>query len=426
MFVRSVEVAAAWVLARVESRGIPVRGAVEDLVQRWPEFRRVRAVVTALSLDTLRRYRLLDALLAHVGLRPRRVFDRNLLRVLLFEARFRGRDDRLGGFEKLLTAWGYDPSALRRAVETPVEEVLGGLSEVARLAVLYSFPEWVVRAVLRVLPLGEVVQFLEALNSPQPMYLRVNTSRVSRDELLGRLREAGVKAEPDEDLPDVIRVWGVGELERLPGYSEGLFYIQDKASALVGHVAALTGASEVVDACSAPGGKAMHVSELMRCRVVAIDSSPHRLATEARLVARYGYDGIDLVLADSRRIPVKLGRRLVVVDPDCSSIGKMGHSPELRLFIKPQMVPRLARLQRRLLEEALAVVGKGGYVLYSTCTVTLEENEEVVKRVLDRAELVDLADRFPRFANPLMPGTLRVWPHRHGANGYFIALLRRR
>ena len=423
---KSVEVAAAWVLARVEARGIPVRGAVEDLVKAFPEMRSVRSVVTALSLDTLRNYRLLDALLRYVGLRPRKLLHRNLLRVLLYEARWRNRIDRLPRFHKLLSSWGLDPTALNRAVELPVDEVLAGYSEVARLAVLYSVPDWVVRALLRVLPLREVEEFLKAINGPQPMYIRVNVSRITREELLRRFREAGIDAEADEDLPDVIRVRGVGELEKLPGYSEALFYIQDKASALVGHVAALTGPVEVLDACSAPGGKAMHVSELMRCRVVALDASPHRLATEAQLIKRYGYENIDLVLADARRMPIRLRRRLVIVDPDCSSIGKMGHSPELRLFIKPSMVPRLARLQRRLLREALSVVAPGDYVLYSTCTVTLEENEDVVRSVLGEAELVDLSGHFPRFANSMMPGTLRVWPHRHGANGYFIALLRKK
>ncbi len=429
-----IEVACAKILARVEQKQISIRGALEDYLKVDPSIRPVRDVVLALCLGTVRNYVLLDYLVKHVtGLETWRLplFERYLVRVLTYEIKYRDCDlQRTERALKYCKRVNIDLRTLLRIRDVDPNDIVSNLDTESRLHVLYSVPRWLVRYMLSVFGIEETENMLRAFNQRAPLYIRVNISRVSREELLRRLRSRGVDAYPDDDLDDIILVkkLNVG-LESLPEYRSGLFYIQDKASALVGHVVKLLTRrySRVLDACSAPGGKAMHLQELVKCYVVAADVSYRRILTERNLVKRYLYTDIDLICSNMIKPPLKrVNIDVIVLDPDCTSLGKLAHSPEVRLWIRRHHINEYARHQFKLASSLIRNVNFT-HLVYSTCTITLEENEHLIKKLCDEfgLELVDLSERFSKFSSRFLPGTLRAFPHVHRTCGYFVAALRR-
>ncbi len=316
-------------------------------------------------------------------------------------------------------------SCLRRI--EPLDAVRGLGDGVERLSVLYSVPRWIVEKLLEALrgDYTRLESILRAFQEEQPIYIRFNKSMVNAREAIEILSKLGVEAEPDPVLDDVLvaRRVSPGSIARLPG---GLFYIQDRAALLVAHV--LSDVKGVVlDSFSAPGGKAGHIAWRRREYITALELSRRRLMDEKRLLYRQkSLHIIDLVLGDARRPPVN-SVAAAIVDPDCSSIGRIGRSPETRLFLEqsgPRIVERLSKLQYEGLRAAALVTRRGGVIVYSTCTLTLEENEGVVRRLVHEG-LVELEDAAPWIGerSPVIPETQRVYPDRASCGGGFVARL---
>ncbi len=429
---KPIEVVVADVLSRVEERRLSLRAVMEDYFSKRRRMAPIRGVVRAYCLGVLRNYRLLDFAVSYchgVDVEKLGAFKRNLLRALAYEVAFRGVSVErarevakkfLKGVRVSLRGW-------RELAELDPERITGGLRDIERLAVLYSQPTWVVRYLVRLLGRDEAVKLLESFNQPKPLWVRVNTLKVSRRELAERLRERGYEVVEDKDLPDLLRVEGSAEgLSRLPEHEAGLFYIQDKASALVAHVLGAEEGAVVLDMCAAPGGKATHVYAMGRGRVevVALEVKRGRVrALEA--VSKRLSCWLDAVLADSRHPPLRLRFRYVLLDPDCSSLGKLGHSPEIRLWIKREVVRRYSRLQRDLLKAASQLVESGGVLVYSTCTLTVEENEENMLWALEELGFSPAEVNAP-LGVPGLRGlrwARRLYPHLHDTVGFFLAKL---
>ena len=416
-----VEVECAEVLSIVERSFRSLRAVLESR-----RFRSPRGLLHALCLGTLRNYRLLVRLLRLCGYRGQVRGGRRkgwLPIVAAYEAVFRRgsvtleRVERfLGGVARCL--WRVEP---REAVE-------GVGDDAERLSILYSVPRWVVEKLLEIHDPARVESILAAFNRGTPMYVRFNRSRVDAGEAAELARRAGVYARPDPVLDDVLVVERVepGAVARL---DPRIFYIQDRSAALAAHV---LGAVEgtVLDSFSAPGGKAGHVAwRNPAAFIVSVELSRRRLRDERRLLEKQGVlQRVVLVEGDARRPPIRAADA-AIVDPDCSSIGRIGHSPETRLFLEqsgPRIVERLSRLQYEGLKAALLAVKKGGVVVYTTCTLTREENEDVVGRVVAEG-LAELEDASPWIGerSPIEPRTQRVYPDVARCGGGFAARLRR-
>jgi len=416
------ELECAEVLAVVERRMRSLRAVLES--RRWST---PRGLLHALCLGVLRNYRLLVRLLRRCGYRgPVRGGRREgwLPIVAAYEAVFRrGRvpAERLERFLPRSVAECLRSSEPRDALDPSM-----GVAE--RLSVLYSVPRWVVEKLLELHDATRVESILRAFQEQTPIYIRFNRSLVEPGEALRAAQSAGVEAEPDPVLDDVLVARRVepGAVERL---DPRLFYIQDRSAALVAHV---LGPVEglVFDPFSAPGGKASHV--LWRnpgATVAAMDSSRRRLGDEARLLARQGVlSRVLLIHGDARRPPLRAADA-AIVDPDCSSIGRIGHSPETRLFLEqsgPRIVERMARLQREGLRAAAKLLPRGAVLVYSTCTLTREENEGVVQALVEEG-LVEPLESGPWIGerSPILPRAQRVYPDRARCSGGFVARLRR-
>lgn len=319
---------------------------------------------------------------------------------------------------------------LRRVAPDPSSDPVG------YVGVVHSHPRWVVEelaAALRLAPEDPEVEELLAANNAAPrVTLAARPGLSTVDELVA----AGGAASPRS--PYAVEL-AEGDPASVPAVAEGRAGVQDEGSQLVS--IALAGASvegrdsRWLDLCAGPGGKSALLAALAGprgARLLASDAQPHRasLVTSAMRASRTGLLGV--VAADGRRPawPEAVFDR-VLVDAPCSGLGALRRRPEARWRRKPSDLDDLVPLQRALLASALESVRSGGVVAYATCSPALAETSGVVSAMLEERSDVVLEDAVPLFrsvtepdAGPL-PGTVQLWPHRHGTDAMFFALLRR-
>jgi len=209
---------------------------------------------------------------------------------------------------------------------------------------------------------------------------------------------------------------------------KGLIYEQSVSSMLVAHVLGPEPGSTIVDMCAAPGGKTSHVYEMVRgkARVIAIDHSVSKTRKLVDNLRRLGHRGVEVLRMDARYADLELGRNVadyVILDPPCTSLGVLPKVWDRKSYVD---VRNSAHYQRQFLKAAYALLKPGGVLVYSTCTLTVSENEENIDYAVNRIGFKTLYPGIRRFSKGLEPYSdhaIRVHPHVHGATGYFVAKL---
>jgi 16S rRNA (cytosine967-C5)-methyltransferase len=267
-----------------------------------------------------------------------------------------------------------------------------------------SMPRWLVDRWIAQRGAAEVLRLCQWFLSPGSTFLRVNPLRADRERVLEVLRTAGAAAEAGA-LPESIRLPQTVNVVNLPGFAEGWFSVQDESAM---HAAVLLDpqpGERVLDLCAAPGGKSTHLAERMRNegQIVAVDVHAERLGLVDATCQRLGLSIIDtkVVQPDNSDLPPAPFDR-ILVDVPCSNTGVLGKRPEARWRIRPEGIAELASLQRRLLSAAVARLAAGGRIVYSTCSIEPEENEQVVQGVL--ATYLDLKLQVEQSFQPGLPG----------------------
>jgi 16S rRNA (cytosine967-C5)-methyltransferase len=330
-------------------------------------------------------------------------------------------------------AGGFANAVLRRVAEHELPEWIGRVAPDPRVApvrfaaIAYSHPQWVVEELRTAVGWNELHDLLAADNEPPKVTLVARPGRSTREELPG---------EPTPWSPYGV-VLGGGDPGGIPAVAEGRAGVQDEGSQLVAMAMAaapVEGEDRTwLDLCAGPGGKAALLAALAArrdARLVAGERQPHRVGLVARSVR--GADGVlGVVAADGTKPPWREGAfDRVLVDAPCTGLGALRRRPEARWRRKADDLLTLVLLQRALLGSALDLVRPGGVVLYATCSPVLAETEGIVSSVLQgRADVVledatTLLPGVPNCAGPV-PGTVQLWPHRHGTDAMFMALFRR-
>ncbi|MFA6562189.1 MAG: 16S rRNA (cytosine(967)-C(5))-methyltransferase RsmB [Verrucomicrobiia bacterium] len=254
------------------------------------------------------------------------------------------------------------------------------------LAVRCSHPEWLVTRWLARYGEADTRALLDWNNRPPKLFARVNTLRTSAEALLAKWREAGVEAElaggASRSVP-MIEVRAAESAERLPGFAEGEFYIQDPSTLLAVELMGAQPGERVLDACAAPGGKATCLAQLMQDRgeIVAEDTSADRLK---QVVANCSRLGVACVTVQQTR-PASSAETWfarVLVDVPCSNTGVLRRRVDARWRLRAEDIARLAAEQLTLLQTSARRVGRGGALVYSTCSLEPEENRGVVEAFL--------------------------------------------
>ena len=298
------------------------------------------------------------------------------------------------------------------------------------LSVCYSHPRWLVDMWLDEFGYEVTEALCRHDNAAEELCLRVNTLRTTRDELTERLNAAGMQAEPGKYAPEALLVTESARAELQNIIDEGLVYPQHQSSMLAAHALNPQPGSRVVDLCAAPGGKTTHLAQLMENKgeIRGFDLHPHKIKLIEDNCRRLGIDIVKAAAGDSRKPPKELNgwADYVLADVPCSGLGVLRTRPDARWQKQPEEVNELAVIAAEILDAAAKIVKPGGVLLFSTCTVTHKENAENARAFLAR---------HPEFEPEALAGILAPWadgdaflrimPHLHGLDGFFLARFRR-
>jgi len=303
----------------------------------------------------------------------------------------------------------------------------------AAIAARHSQPEWLVEQWIEQLGVIEAQQLAEASSQQPPLTIRVNTLRSDRDKLVREFEQQSIKATPCRFSPDGIAITGRHTINTLPGFDTGLFAVQDEASQLAGMLLSAEPGERIWDACCAPGGKSCHIAQLMddRGELIATDISRSKLTLVQDNLRRLGITSVSTAVADLHQpdtFPDGSFDR-ILLDAPCSGLGVIRRNPEAKWRLFSGDITRLAAVQKTLLKNAAVKLKPGGTLLYSTCSTSEAENELVVEDFLLHHPgfvLENLNNLFPAWSELIaFYGMFRVWPHRHGMDGFFAARIKR-
>ena len=320
--------------------------------------------------------------------------------------------------------------ALVNAVLRKAASTRGSWVEPVSYAERYSHPEELVTLLKKSLPKGKLEPMLIADNTAPQTVVQVNLLKTTTEKLVELLENQGIGWEKHPWMESCLILSGVGNLERLDAFREGLFYVQDPASRLSVQCAQLQKGWHVLDCCAAPGGKSFASAIAMEGTgsILSCDIYPHKAELIAKGAHRLGFENITVQCRDAAlENPQWLGRfDAVIADVPCSGLGIIRKKPDIR-YKNLAELEVLPPLQRAILENQAKYVRPGGVLLYSTCTVLPRENQEVVNAFLaDHPEFctepLDLPEVFPRNDT----GMLTLIPGEYDTDGFFICRLRRK
>lgn len=300
------------------------------------------------------------------------------------------------------------------------------------LSVRFSMPEWIVKRFLAEYGAADAETILSGLLSERPTSVRCNLSKNTPKELRAALEKEGVSVKEAPYLPYAFEISGYDALERLETFQEGRFFVQDVSSMLAVETASPGGADLVMDVCAAPGGKSLHAAErLSGGRVLAFDLTEAKTALIRENIARCGADNITAAVRDAT-VPYGEDAQkadVVLADLPCSGLGVVARKPDIKYRISGRDIKELASLQRRILAAVQTYVKPGGILLYSTCTLTREEDEDNREWFLGNFpfEPVPLDGCLPGelCGENAQKGYVKLLPGIHGTDGFFIAKFRR-
>lgn len=301
--------------------------------------------------------------------------------------------------------------------------------DVQRLSIQYSHPKWFVKRLVSLLGREEAERFLACDNQIAPITVQVNPLKTTLEALTEELQQAGISVQPHSWVPDCLELSGTGDLAALPSFREGKFLVQDPAARLVSLIAGIRPGQKVLDVCAAPGGKSLSAAFAMAGNgsIVACDLHENKLKRIQESADRLGVNIITTQAADGRvfRPEWEASFDTVLVDAPCSGLGIIRKKPDTR-YKKADDLFTLPVVQAAILDNAARYVRPGGTLVYSTCTILPEENEQVTEAFL--AEHADFG--LEPFELPLpvgkSDGSLTLWPQRHDTDGFYICRMTRR
>ncbi|MFQ5829601.1 MAG: 16S rRNA (cytosine(967)-C(5))-methyltransferase RsmB [Candidatus Methylomirabilia bacterium] len=430
------------VLCRVEEDQAFADLALEAALDRAALPPRDRGLTTELVYGTLRWQRRLDWILEpHLSRELERLdpWVRNLLRLTAYQLQFL---DRVPPWAAVSDAVGLARRRGHEGVASFVNAVLRSLAQGAgdlpplpddpleAVATRLAFPSWLARRWALRFGVDQAEALMVALDEQPPLTVRINRLKCTPEALSERLaREEEVVSVPSGLVPDGLVLESPGPIFRFKLFREGWFTVQDVASILIGHLLAPSAGEIVADVCAAPGTKSTHLAELMDDRgcLIAIDPHPRRLRRVAGAAARLG---LGIVECHRGRVEAlastfKEGCDRVLVDAPCSNLGVIRRNPEVKWRRAEGDLAILAASQRQMLEAAATMLRPGGVLVYATCSLEPEENEEVVFPFVEAHPewRLDAPEDFPISLEA--PGVLRCLPQRHGTDGFTAFRLRR-
>jgi 16S rRNA (cytosine967-C5)-methyltransferase len=430
----------AWQVLQAVAAGAYADAALERALHQSSLESRDRALATDLAYGAIRQRTLLDAWITAKG---RLAADKQppklrwLLHVGLYQLLCLGRVPvsaavsttvqlaREGGLDRLAPVVNGLLRAVARQREglSPMADAWQGLplpeTAAGSLALRHSLPLWLADDLVSWRTPGETELFGQACNTPPAIDLRVNALRCDPTELITRLAQAGLRAEPLPNLPEGITLLDrPGDPRTLPGYAEGHWTVQDRQAQRIVPLLDPQPGEMILDACAAPGGKATHCAERMgdRGEVWAVDRSAQRMQRLRANGQRLGLAALRPLVADALTlVEAQPGLRhrfdRILLDAPCSGLGTLARHADARWRQTRESVAEVVALQATLLERLAPLLAPGGRFVYATCTVHPGENQEQIDRFLTRQTHWRLEQQ------------VQWWPQPGGGDGFYAAVL---
>lgn len=301
------------------------------------------------------------------------------------------------------------------------------------LSICYSMPLWIVEYVEKMYGMELAERMFDQMNQETDLTIRVSEDLPNSkiEDLIMFIERAGVVARRHQYSRYAYILENVAGVAELPGFNEGLFTVQDISSQMAIRIAGISEGDKVLDMCAAPGGKTMHASIFAgdKGSILARDISQDKIDLIEENARRLGRQNINTQIFDASRFDEESVEKydVVICDAPCSGLGVMGRKPDIRYNVSQESVKVLAGLQRKILSNAVQYVKKGGTLLFSTCTITKEENFENRQYIIDElgmkpygfADMVDFLDE--ESIEQADRGELQLLPGVHDSDGFYIS-----
>lgn len=364
---------------------------------------------------------------------------RNILRLGVYQIDYLDRvPDRAAVDEsvKLARKFGHQGTAglvnavLRSYLRDKKKVIFPSVEEdkVKATGTIYSFPDWMVADWLRQFGEEQTVRLCEAFNQKAKLSFRFNSLKISQKDLERALELKKIKYRKGSFFENFYWMESKVDLEYLFLFQKGYVYPQDESAGFPVRLLDPKPGERILDMCAAPGGKLTYMAELMKNsgKLIALDSSSERMEKVKENCKKLGVENVSFQIADARDYSGEPVDR-ILIDAPCSGLGVLGRNSDARWQKRKEDIKRLAELQFSILLNAAKLVRKDGIIVYCTCTLTEEENEKVIERLLEqrtefrKEDASDYADA--RVVSPT--GFIRTYPHIHGLDGSFAARLRK-
>lgn len=301
-----------------------------------------------------------------------------------------------------------------------------------RLSTEYSVPVWIVKQLKQELGLDKLISILKSINSTPRASARVNTSKMTVKALQKELEHDGTETQQSEVSP-VGLVSDHGFFAGTQWYQAGFMTVQDESSMLVAPALQVEHDSQVLDACAAPGGKTTHIAQYLGDdgHITALDLHQNKLRLIKNNAHRMGFaEKISRKALDARKAQTAFADESfdrILVDAPCSGFGLMRRKPEIRYLRQYEDILNLAQVQHDILNAVAPLVKVNGIMVYSTCTIFDEENEQVVKQFLAEHKNYELIGVRTDYALEKIHRDkfIKIYPDDYGTDGFFIACLKR-
>ena len=286
----------------------------------------------------------------------------------------------------------------------------------------YSIPQWMYSMWEQDYGTEIADQIAASFLEDRPLTVRCNTSRASVDTIRDSLNSQGIHTETSVLSDTMLAITGYDYLETVEAFADGLITVQDTSSSLVGTLADPKKGDFVLDVCSAPGGKSMHVADLMDGTglVESRDLTEYKIMLVEENIARCGFTNMQTKVWDATEFDPEMEGKadIVLADLPCSGLGIIGKKPDIKMRLKEEELDELAKLQREILSVVSRYVKPGGKLIYSTCTINKKENEDIVNAFLEKNDGYSLSDDIIIGEKR---GMATIFPYEYSTDGFFIA-----
>ncbi|MHA1784164.1 MAG: 16S rRNA (cytosine(967)-C(5))-methyltransferase RsmB [Candidatus Helarchaeota archaeon] len=435
------------ILVLLELKNISTREAIKKVMKRYEiDNWRIRGSAHRLSLETIKKLNTIDKIIQENlkdgnSFNKMDLFLKNLLRISVYRMKFNKISSQLVTNQAVeifkkhtnkLKILKFLNAILRQIEKKPLDQYLKGKNQVEDLSFRYFYPSWLIEYLIKHYGLKFTEEFIkeDKINN----HVRINTLKISIEEALEKLSDENFEVKQNKYIPECIRILSYEEpATRSKLYSKGMIYIQSKSSMIVSRILDPKKGELIADLCAAPGSKTTHLGQLMENEgmIVAIERFHKRIPELIKNIRKMGVKIAHVINADSKIFHqftrVKFDK--ILIDPPCSGTGTFTSRPLIKWKLSPKILEKYILVQNNILASGARRLKKDGILVYSTCSVMIEENEGVVDEFLKRNEnfsIIKLKNDFKMLELDNYPEALRLYPHINGSEGFFIAKFQRK